>query len=223
MHTVSPPARAYYRAALLGLRALEAREGRERRFGADADARWGRFRGKLHEGDRLHVLLRDASAPWGLASAAAHIFQMPGVARDEPFGPAWPSPSPAEARRLLDEADQAPTLAPFDHERLVEVGRKVRALYPAKAPERVQAKVTDEIVGGLAEGVAGRLGGKTGVAPRIYLKKLVLNVLDKVDQFEAFDPLHDYSLVIDPETELRPEERAAMAGTATPDDIDLDL
>jgi hypothetical protein len=114
-------------------------------------------------------------------------------------------------------------LFPFNQARLLEVGRKVRDLYPAAAPERVHAKVTDDIIAGLAKGVAGKLGGKVGVAPRIFLKKLVLNVIDKVDDFEDFDPVRDYTLVIDPQTELTPEERAAMAGTATPDDIALDL
>lgn len=114
-------------------------------------------------------------------------------------------------------------LFPFSLDRLVEVGRKVRDLYPATATERVTAKVNDDIIEGLANGVAGELGGKVGVAPRIFLKKLVLNILDKVDDFEEFDPVRDYKLVIDPHTELSPEERAAMEGRATPDDIELDL
>jgi len=114
-------------------------------------------------------------------------------------------------------------LFPFSMDRLVEVGRKVRDLYPATAPERVRAKVTDDIIEGLAKGVAGELGGKVGVAPRIFLKKLVLNILDKVNAHETFDPVKDYKLVVDPQIELTAEERAAMAGTATADDIELDL
>jgi hypothetical protein len=114
-------------------------------------------------------------------------------------------------------------LFPFSIDRLVEVGRKVRDLYPATAPERVAAKVTDEVIEGLAKGVAGELGGKVGVAPRIFLKKLVLNILDKVNDFDDFDPVKDTKFVIDPHTELTPEERAAMDGTATPDHIELDL
>lgn len=102
--------RAYYHAAVLGLRQLEATEGRGRRFGPDADARWQRFAGKLHDGDRLQVLLRDASVPWGVAFAGARIFQAQGVALDEPFGPAWIAPNPAEARRYIDGAP-APSLA----------------------------------------------------------------------------------------------------------------
>ena len=109
MPAITNPTTAYYQAAVLGLRALDAREGRGRRFGPEADARWGRFKGRLHDGDRLQVLLRDASAPWGIAFAASHIFQLDGVARDEPFGPGWVVPNGTQARRYLD-IDDAPTL-----------------------------------------------------------------------------------------------------------------
>ena len=60
-----------------------------------------------------------------------------------------------------------------------------------------------------------------GIAPRIFLKKLVGDVLDRVDQFEDFDPRRDYSLTIS-ETELTPVERQAT-GAASVDDIELDL
>jgi hypothetical protein len=112
-------------------------------------------------------------------------------------------------------------LFPFDEEKLVEAGRKVRALHPGN--ERVRQKVTDEVIRGLARGVAGELGGKVGVAPRIFLKKLVVNVLDKVHDYPDFDPVRDYKLVLDPEKDLLPEERAALSGAPTPDDIALDL
>ena len=36
--------------------------------------------------------------------------------------------------------------------------------------------------------MTGSLGGKVGVAPRIFLKKLVADVLDRIDQFPDFDP-----------------------------------
>ena len=40
-------------------------------------------------------------------------------------------------------------------------------------------------------GVAGKLGGKVGVAPRIFLRKLVATILDRVDLFPDFDPAKD--------------------------------
>jgi hypothetical protein len=69
--------------------------------------------------------------------------------------------------------------------------------------------------------VAGKLGGKVGIAPRIYLKKLVADVLDRVDQFDDFDPLAHYTLTL-AETELNPVEREA-AGAGGVDDISLDM
>ena len=67
----------------------------------------------------------------------------------------------------------------------------------------------------------GRLGGKVGVAPRIFLKKLVADVLDRVDQFPDFDPRQHYALTI-AETELTPVERQAM-GASDVDEIELEL
>ena len=54
----------------------------------------------------------------------------------------------------------------------------------------------DAYVRELASAVAGELGGRVGVAPRIFLKKLVADVLDRVDQFPDFDPRQHYALTI---------------------------
>ncbi len=51
-------------------------------------------------------------------------------------------------------------------------------------------------IGELARAVTGKLGGKVGVAPRIFLKKLVADVLDRVEQFADFDPRRDYALTL---------------------------
>jgi hypothetical protein len=59
---------------------------------------------------------------------------------------------------------------------------------------RVCDRVDDEYIRELAVAVAGKLGGKIGVAPRIFLKKLVADVLDRVDQFSDFDPRQHYAL-----------------------------
>ena len=111
----------------------------------------------------------------------------------------------------------------FDHNGLVELGRKVRDLYARGQPtaERIHDNVDDAYIASLATAVTGTLGGKVGVAPRIYLKKLVGDVLDRVDQFEEFDPRVDYHLTVGIE-ELTDEERNASAGL-TADDIELDL
>ena len=77
----------------------------------------------------------------------------------------------------------------------------------------------------------GALGGKVGVAPRIFLKKLVADVLDRVDQFADFDPRRHYALTLTA-GELSADEREAATvlarvtsgtGQSSAGDIDLDL
>ena len=109
----------------------------------------------------------------------------------------------------------------FDTELLAEVGRKVRDIYieGGSSPERVRRAVDDEYIRILARAVTGNLGGKVGVAPRLFLKKLVADVLDRVDQFSDFDPRRHYGLTIS-DSEMTPQERAAV-GVESVDDVDL--
>ncbi|MER7197446.1 ATP-binding protein [Streptomyces sp. CB01635] len=110
----------------------------------------------------------------------------------------------------------------FDLPRLGELGRNVRDLYQGAAahPDRVAARVDDRYVDELATAVTGGLGGKVGIAPRVFLRKLVADVLDRVDEFEDFNPREHYALTI-AEAELTGVERNAAAGDA--DDIALEL
>lgn len=112
-------------------------------------------------------------------------------------------------------------LATFDHAALLAVGRRVRDIYAdGRANEqRLRAVVDDSYLDALARAVAGGLGGKVGVAPRLFLKKLVADVLDRVDLHADFDPRQHYNLTL-AETEMSPTERAA-AGAASVDDIEL--
>ncbi|WP_329428927.1 BREX system ATP-binding protein BrxD [Streptosporangium sp. NBC_01495] len=109
----------------------------------------------------------------------------------------------------------------FTLESLVGLGTTVRDLYVAgaEAPDRVQDLADDTYVTELARAVGGALGGKVGVAPRLFLKKLVGDVLDRIDQFEDFDPRLHYTLTVK-RSELTDVERN-LAVTA--DDVDLDL
>ncbi len=111
----------------------------------------------------------------------------------------------------------------FSLDRLCQVGIKVRSIYEqhAKAPERLATLCDDGYIRELAEAVTGKLGGKVGIAPRIFLKKLVADVLDRIDQFPDFDPRQHYALTI-AETELTPVERQAMGATDV-DEIELNL
>jgi hypothetical protein len=112
----------------------------------------------------------------------------------------------------------------FTIDSLVDVGRRVRDLYAvgSAAPDRITAMVDDTYLADLATAVTGSLGAKVGVAPRLYIKKLVGDVLDRVDLHADFDPRRDYKLTV-VDNELTSVERNARAGAANPDDIDLDL
>ena len=89
-------------------------------------------------------------------------------------------------------------LPAFTLERLRLVGCKIRDIYSQHAisQERVNLLCDDNYVSALANAVAGKLGGKVGVSPRIFLKKLVSDVLDRIDQFADFDPRTHYALTI---------------------------
>ena len=103
---------------------------------------------------------------------------------------------------------------------LVEVGRKVRDLFADGSPaeDRIRSLVDDDYLELLAKAMIGKLGGKVGLAPRLFLKKLVGDVLDRTEQFPDFDPRKHYELTL-AGAELSLEERAA----SNVDDIELKL
>jgi hypothetical protein len=158
-------------------------------------------------------------------------------------GPSGVTRLPPLAQRLATDFSTDPRfdnpravqlrLPGFDHDALVELGGKVRDLYAVGAadPARIADTVDDTYVATLAGAVTGALGGKVGVAPRVFLKKLVADVLDRVDQFPDFDPRRHYALTLSA-GELSAVEREAAApsgavnGGPSPSragDIDLDL
>ncbi|WP_405139938.1 BREX system ATP-binding protein BrxD [Sphaerisporangium sp. NBC_01403] len=106
----------------------------------------------------------------------------------------------------------------FSHDGLLELGTRVRDLYATGASPRVTSVVDDAYLADLARAVTGSLGGRTGVAPRLFLKKLVGEVLDRVDQFPDFDPRAHYRLTVGA-NELTEVEQNALSV----DDISLDL
>lgn len=115
-------------------------------------------------------------------------------------------------------------LTGFTKERLVELGTKVRDLYASGTEhgDRIRTTVDDAYVGDLASAVAGSLGGSIGVAPRVFLKKLVGEVLDRVDQFADFDPRIHYALTLS-QDELTDVELNASRAASDLDSIDLEL
>jgi hypothetical protein len=111
----------------------------------------------------------------------------------------------------------------FSLSSLEEVGSKVRDLYAQNSDnsDRILRLSDNQYIADLANAVTGNLGGKIGIAPRIFLKKLVGDVLDRVDQFDDFDPREHYALTIS-DTELTDVERSSKAASSV-DDIELDL
>lgn len=157
---------------------------------------------------------------------------MQGVQRLPPLAQRLATDFTTDARFDNPRAVQI-RLPGFTVDSLVELGGTVRDLYSAgsSVPARITSSVDDDYLRSLAQAIAGALGGKVGVAPRLFLKKLVADVLDRVDQFEDFDPRQHYALTMTP-AEMRDVERNAAAGAAATegvdgvddlDDLDLDL
>ncbi|WNM30884.1 BREX system ATP-binding protein BrxD [Streptomyces sp. Li-HN-5-11] len=111
----------------------------------------------------------------------------------------------------------------FDLPQLGELGRTVRDVYArtARNSDRVTERVDDAYLTELARAVTGGLGGKVGVAPRVFLRKLVADVLDRVDEFEDFDPRTHYALTITSSELTETERNAAASGDA--DAVELEL
>jgi hypothetical protein len=144
-------------------------------------------------------------------------------------GPTGVRLAPALASRLATDFSADPRfdnprapqvrLPGFDHTRLVEVGRRVRDVFAhgSSAPDRVASRCDDPYIDELAQAVGGRFGASVAVAPRVFLKKLVADVLDRIELFDDFDPRAHYRLTLRA-SELTETERAA----ASVDDIELD-
>lgn len=139
--------------------------------------------------------------------------------------------APALAQRLATSFPKNPKfdnpratqlrLAPFDFERLLVVGRRVRELYPSEHHERIERVADDAYVEDLAKGICGELGGKVGIAPRIFLKYLV-DVIDKIHEHPDYDPRVHEELQLDAAS-LSDEEAAAAGVSRGVDDIHLDV
>lgn len=156
-----------------------------------------------------------------LTGTAAFFDGTQGIQRLTPLAQRLHTDFTADARFDNPRAVQV-RLRGFDLAGLEEVGRRVRDLYAAgaDATDRVWARVDDAYIGRLARAVSGELGEKVGVAPRVFLKKLVADVLDRVDQFADFDPTRDYKLTV-VDSELTEVERNARRASSV-DEIELD-
>jgi hypothetical protein len=126
------------------------------------------------------------------------------LATDFGSDPRWDNPRATQLR-----------LPGFSLDALVELGSRVRAIYASPADE---GRIDDDYLRELAVAVTGKLGGQVGVAPRVYLKKLVADVLDRADQFADWNPREHYALTVRSDELTEVERNAASA-----DDISLQL
>ena len=127
-------------------------------------------------------------------------------------------PSPALTTRAPCSC-ACPASTPALH----DVGSRVRDLY-ADGPTQPNgcAAGRRRHLDVLARAVTGELGGRVGVAPRVFLKKLVGDVLDRVDQFPDFDPARDYELTVS-DTSCPTGRTRGRRGARAADDVELDL
>jgi hypothetical protein len=110
-------------------------------------------------------------------------------------------------------------LPPFDRSRLIEVGRRIRAVYVDYIGDQsIGERIDDEIIGLLADDVIGAFGGDIAVAPRQFFRRLI-STLGKAKTYPEYDPRADRvdraELVrevqlSDPEREALGEARIAM-------------
>ena len=99
-------------------------------------------------------------------------------------------------------------LTPFDETRLREVALRLRELYPASDPHRVEAKVTQGVIAALIAKVTEGFRGDVGVVPRQLLRRLV-DLMDLVEEDPGFDPRVGVSA---PSADLNVPERRAAKG-----------
>jgi hypothetical protein len=153
----------FYRAGVLGLRALQDRGLGTQRFTVDAEARWKAFRGELTDADRLDLLLRDGAVLHPVAFSAAVVFGLPDLAVDEPFGPDWSSLPPSEAGAALrDVSKDAPFAADARPSLVLAAVAKLWALTLQGADVSLVGAASRVVVAGagavaaLADHMAGR-------------------------------------------------------------------
>lgn len=116
-------------------------------------------------------------------------------------------------------------LTGFDLPKLAKLGTAIRDVYASgsDAADRITRLVDDAYVADLSRAVAGELGGQVGVAPRVFLRKLVADVLDRVAEFDDFDPRQHYKLTLSSAELTDVERNAAALRSSSADEVELDL
>jgi BREX system ATP-binding protein BrxC/D len=111
-----------------------------------------------------------------------------------------PSLEPLHDRLRVEFSDKRPDnlrmaqirLRSFDSVRLLAVARRVKAIFPASNPDRIERQVDDTLIQDMVSTFTQGFGGEIAVVPRIFLREF-LNILDLVDQHESYNPRTDYA------------------------------
>jgi hypothetical protein len=103
-------------------------------------------------------------------------------------------------------------LKPFDADRLRQVARRLRAMFPAtgQGKARLDEVVDDAFIVHMVKQVTAGFKGDVGVVPRQFLREFVA-VLDRVDEFADYHP-GNWDFEADP-TLLSVEEEATLSGS----------
>jgi hypothetical protein len=149
-----------------------------------------------------------------------------GIQRLPPLAQRLHTTFDADARFDNPRAPQI-RLTGFGQDSLDELGRRIRDIYVSGSADRqrVTTEVDDAFIHRLAAHIAGELGGRVGVAPRLFLRRLV-DIMDRVEQFPDYSAVRN-GLGAVSATDMTEEERSAArrgdVGRRSLDDIDLDL
>ena len=130
-----------------------------------------------------------------------------------------PSLEPLDERIRVEFRDGEPDnlrqpqirLMPFNRDRLIEVARKVRAMYPTAHRDRLVQRAGDDVLEAVVESVTQGFGGHVEIVPRLFLREWV-HLLDLVDQSDAYHPRETWRYEGGPGLDLTPEEDGARHG-----------
>jgi adenosylhomocysteinase len=101
-------------------------------------------------------------------------------------------------------------LSKFDERKLEQVAEKVIEIYGRAYTEVDRSRVSHRFIKAMIGRLTGKFGGRVDVIPRIFLKELV-DVLDKCELYDDFDPWENYRFdARSIKGELKEEEAAVM-------------
>lgn len=79
-------------------------------------------------------------------------------------------------------------IQPFDREKLLTVGKRVREIYELAYGSLDDSRASDALVESLADQMTARFGGEVKVVPRQFLRQLV-DTFDRIQTYEEYEPL----------------------------------